>query len=63
MEEINSFREYLDTTLMVRPYYCNVRENIELSTQDRILTLSTCMNGGGNVRYLVQGVLVDEQDA
>ncbi len=63
MDETNSFREYLDTTLIQRPYYCNVRENIELSTEDRILTLSTCMDGGGNVRYLVQGVLVDEQDS
>lgn len=63
MEESSSFRDYLDSTLLQRPYYCNVRENIELSTEDRILTLSTCMDGGGNVRYLVQGVLVDEQDA
>ncbi len=61
--EETSLREYLDSTLLQRPYYCNVREGIELSTQDRILTLSTCMNGGGNVRYLVQGVLVDERDA
>ncbi len=63
MEESTSFREFLDTTLLERPYYCNVRKDIELSTEDRILTLSTCMNGGGNVRYLVQGVLVDEQPA
>ncbi|MBQ2972620.1 MAG: class B sortase [Ruminococcus sp.] len=62
MREENSFSEYLDSTLLQRPYYCNVREGITLNTQDRILTLSTCMNGGGNVRYLVQGVLVDERD-
>ncbi len=62
MEESTSFRQFLDTTLVERPYYCNVREDIELSTEDHIITLSTCMNGGGNVRYLVQGVLVDEQD-
>ena len=62
MEDSTSFRQFLDTTLVKRPYYCNVRENIELSTEDRIITLSTCMNGGGNVRYLVQGVLVNEQD-
>lgn len=61
MDNPESFREYLDSTLLSRPYYCNVRENIELTTDDRILTLSTCMNGGGNVRYLVQGVLVDVQ--
>ena len=62
MNDDSSFREYLDSTLLQRPYYCNVREDIKLSTDDRILTLSTCMNGGGNVRYLVQGVLVDVQD-
>lgn len=61
MDDTNSFKEYLDSTLVERPYYCNVREGVELTTDDRILTLSTCMNGGGNVRYLVQGVLVDEQ--
>lgn len=61
MNDDYSFRDYLDSTLLERPYYCNVREGIELTTDDRILTLSTCMNGGGNVRYLVQGVLVDEQ--
>ena len=61
MNDDYSFRDYLDSTLVERPYYCNVREGIELTTDDRILTLSTCMNGGGNVRYLVQGVLVDEQ--
>ena len=62
MTDSTNFRLYLDTTLTQRPYYCNVRENIELTTNDRILTLSTCMPGGGNVRYLVQGVLVNEQD-
>lgn len=63
MSDQTSFREFLDTTLLERPYYCNVREGVELSTDDRIITLSTCMNGGGNVRYLVQGVLVNEQPA
>lgn len=63
MTDQTSFREYLDSTLLERPYYCNVREGIELNTQDRIITLSTCMNGGGNVRYLVQGVLVNEQES
>ncbi len=63
MDNPDSFREYLDSTLLQRPYYCNVREDIKLNTDDHILTLSTCMNGGGNVRYLVQGVLVDVTDA
>lgn len=63
MNDEASFRQYLDSTLLERPYYCNVREGIELNTDDRIITLSTCMNGGGNVRYLIQGVLVNEQSA
>lgn len=63
MSDSTSFREYLDSTLLERPYYCNVREDVKLSTDDRIITLSTCMNGGGNVRYLVQGVLVNEQES
>ena len=62
MTDTTNFRLYLDTTLTQRPYYCNVREDIELTTDDHILTLSTCMPDGGNVRYLVQGVLVNEQD-
>ena len=57
----NGFREYLDATLEPRSYNCHIREGVELSTDDRILTLSTCSNGGGNTRYLVQGVKVDEQ--
>ena len=61
MSDEKSFQSYLDSTLEKRPYYCNVREGITLNTNDKILTLSTCMDGGGNVRYLVQGVLVDEQ--
>ncbi len=63
MTDETIFREYLDSTLQQRPYYCNVRDGIELNTDDHILTLSTCMDGGGNVRYLVQGVLVNEQPA
>ena len=55
-----SFRDYLDSTLKPRSYQYNVRENVELTTEDRILTLSTCTDSSGT-RYLVQGVLVNEQ--
>lgn len=64
MSNPDSLKEYQDSTLLKRPYYCNIRKNITLDENDRIVTLSTCMNGGGsNVRYLVQGVLVNEQPA
>lgn len=61
MADKDVFREYLDSTLEPRSYNCHIREGVELSTDDRILTLSTCSNGGGNTRYLVQGVKVDER--
>ncbi|MBQ3416932.1 MAG: class B sortase [Ruminococcus sp.] len=61
MMDEDVFREYLDSTLEPRSYNCNIRPGVELTTEDRILTLSTCSNGGGNTRYLVQGVKVDEQ--
>ena len=56
-----SLMSYLDSTLDPRTYSGIVREGIELSPDSRVLTLSTCTNGGSNTRFLVQGVLVDEQ--
>ena len=55
------FLNYLDSTLHPRTYNGNVRDGVELDKDSRILTLSTCTNGASNTRYLVQGVLVDEQ--
>ena len=55
------FLDYLDSTLNPRTYSGFVRKGVTLDKDSRILTLSTCTNGGGNTRYLVQGVLVDEQ--
>ena len=41
----------------------NVRKlDKPLTVEDKIITLSTCTNGSSNTRYLVQGVLIkDEQ--
>ena len=55
------FQEYIDSTLNPHSYDANVRANVNLNTNNRILTLSTCTNGSGSTRYLVQGVLVDER--
>ena len=56
-----SFQDYLDSTLKPRSFDYNVRENVELTTENRILTLSTCTESSGT-RFLVQGVLVDEHE-
>ena len=53
--------DYFDSTLNPRTYSGIVREGVTLTSDSRVLTLSTCTNGGSNTRFLVQGVLVDEQ--
>ncbi len=54
------FREYLDYIMAPRTMVANVRQSVVLSTEDRIVTLSTC-TAGGNARYLVQGVLINDE--
>ncbi len=55
------FADYLEMIMNPRSLSANVREGIELNIDDKILVLSTCLNSGEG-RYLVQGVLVkDEQ--
>lgn len=51
---------YLDEVFDTRSMVCNLRENVEVTTEDRIITLSTCIANKPNNRYLVQGVLLNE---
>lgn len=54
------FEEYLETVKNPKSMIARTRE-VELTTESKILTLSTCI-GDHNYRYLVQGVLIkDEQ--
>lgn len=53
------FRNYLD---MVFEDYADAgyfREGVEVTSEDHIITLSTCVSGESEKRYLVQGVLVE----
>lgn len=54
------FQEYIDYILAPKSMLVKVREGVEITTDDRIVTLSTCMEGG-SARYLVQGVLVNDE--
>lgn len=54
------FREYLDYIMAPRTMVANVRDSVVLTTQDRIVTLSTCTEGG-SARYLLQGVLINDE--
>lgn len=52
--------DYLQTTLNPTSLVKNVRKGVTLNADSKILTLSTCMAGKENSRYLVQGVLVED---
>ena len=40
----------------------NFRQDVTVTTDNRIVTLSTCASGGSSRRYLVQGVLLNEEN-
>lgn len=57
------YQEFLDYTMNPRSVYSNVRDGVEVTTDDKILILSTCGNDYRDIRFLVVGVLVNEQIA
>ena len=54
------YQEFLDSLRDARSMASYVRDDISVSTENRILTLSTC-NGNEQQRFLVEAVLTDEQ--
>ncbi len=56
------FSEYLNEIKNYRTITSNANEELlqGLTTQDKICTLSTCVKNQNHLRYLVQGVLCDE---
>lgn len=54
------FSDYLEMTKNPKSTIVNVRQDVEVTADDRIITLSTCITND-NYRYLVQGVLTDDQ--
>ncbi len=53
------FQQYLDGVFAIRDMGANILGDVEVTSEDRILTLSTCIKTKPNMRYLVQGVLVN----
>lgn len=56
------FQIYLDQIFEIRDMTANIRDDREVTADDRIVTLSTCIGGKDTMRYLVQGVLIYEQE-
>lgn len=54
------FQQYIDSIISPRSVSQNVREGATLTNEDKILTLSTCLDVGEG-RYLVQGKLIKKE--
>ena len=54
------FQDWLDQAKTPRSVYYNVRDSVNLSLDSKLVVLSTCLNYGDG-RYLVQGVLVNDE--
>lgn len=55
------FADYIESTKNPTFMLKNVRKDVSVTTKNRIVTLSTCLGDGKKYRYLVQGVLTDDQ--
>lgn len=54
------FQQYLDGILSIRDMSSHIRKDMTITSDNHILTLSTCTNGTPHNRYLVQGVLIND---
>ena len=54
------FAEYIEMTKNPKSAIVNVREETNVTENDRIVTLSTCITSD-DYRYMVQGVLINDQ--
>ncbi|MCI5624024.1 class B sortase [Anaerostipes sp.] len=57
------FKNYLANVMATREMISNIRTDVKVTENDRIITLSTCVGGQPDNRYLVQAVLTDEREA
>lgn len=55
------FAQYLTDILDVRAMDKNIREDVQVTPDDRMITLTTCIGGQTQSRYLVQAVLIKDE--
>ena len=56
------FKEYIDYSLNPKfAIVSNVRKNAKVTIDDKLVTLSTCTNNRPENRFLVQGVLIENE--
>ena len=54
-------QKYLDSIKQIRDMNSPVRDDVDVTTDSKIITLSTCIGGQPDNRLLIEAVLVDEQ--
>ncbi len=54
------YEDYLND-IFSGDYYGFIRDGVEVTTDNKIITLSTCIAGQPDMRYLVQGVLLNDE--
>ena len=54
-------QEFLDSVFQSRNMGNSIREDVPVTTEDRILTLSTCIKTQRDKRFIVGAVLTDEE--
>ena len=54
-------KEFQKMTLKPKAFDKNIRKHTSLDANSKILILSTCTNGASNTRYLVIGVLINDE--
>ena len=57
------YAQYLEEIMNPRSMYTMIREGVSLTTEDKLVTLSTCVANKPNNRRLLQAVLVEETEA
>lgn len=55
------FEQYLSDIFSVRSMEKHIREDVNVTADDNIIILSTCIGGYTNSRYLVQAVLIKDE--
>lgn len=56
------FKEYIEFVKNPHSAVSNVKEEIKLDLNSKLITLSTCLNSNDEGRYLVQGVLIKDEE-
>ena len=62
-DDKEGFAKYIEEIMNPRSMYTMVREEQEVTTEDKLVTLSTCIANKPNNRRLLQAVLIEEIDA